>query len=535
MPTITIDGQVCEFEGKKTILAVALENDIEIPHYCYHPGLSIVASCRICLAEVAMPDRNTGELKTVPKLLPTCQQEAVDGAAVSITSEKAVANQKAVMEYLLLNHPLDCPVCDQAGECYLQDYSYRYGRGYSRFEDDKIKNPKKDIGPHVLLYSDRCIMCSRCVRFTREISGTAELCVSGRGNREEIDVFPGKALDNPLSGNVVDICPVGALLDKDFLMSQRVWYLTSTPSIDGLTPSGDNIYLDHNDGRVWRIKPRINLEINQWWISDEVRYSHKHIHADHRLTQPHVRRRGGAEPASWTDAFDRILESLSGKKLAVMLSPMLSCEDAYLLAQTARTLDEGAAVGVGPIPFHGEDRTFPGKYTIYAEKAPNARGVRRAAELVVGDDPVHDYEALVTRLADADAVILTGNYPSDWVTERLAAAVEGKFLVMIDTLGHRLTERADVVLPAATWAEKEGTFENVNHRLQAFDQAIAPVGFAKAEAQIAMDLAAAGTGEAAGLFNAAAVRERMAGPFVEDLYAPPSHESRRSEMQYVEI
>ena len=276
MATITIDGKRCDYEGNKTILQVAYDNGIEIPHYCYHPGLSVVASCRICLAEVAQPDpRNDGKLSLIPKLLPTCQTPAVDGSEVYTQSEKSIANQKAIMEYLLINHPLDCPVCDQAGECYLQDYSYKYGRAESRFEEAKHKNPKKDVGPNVLLYSDRCIMCTRCVRFTREVTGTDELCVSGRGHKEEIDTFPGKALDNPLSANVVDICPVGALLDKDFLFEQRVWFLTATPSIDGVTASGDNLWVDHNDGRVWRLKPRRNMDINKWWTSDEIRYSWK--------------------------------------------------------------------------------------------------------------------------------------------------------------------------------------------------------------------------------------------------------------------
>jgi NADH-quinone oxidoreductase subunit G len=532
MPTITIDGKSCEYEGKKTILQVALENGIEIPHYCYHPGLSIVASCRICLAEVAQPDpRQDGKLSLIPKLLPTCQTMAVDGAEVYTQSEKAAANQKAVMEYLLINHPLDCPVCDQAGECYLQDYSYRYGRGYSRFDEDKVKNPKKDIGPNVLLYSDRCIMCSRCVRFTREITGTDELCVAGRGNREEIDVFPGKALDNPLSANVVDICPVGALLDKHFLMEQRVWFLTSTPSIDGYTASGDNIFLDHNDGHVWRIKPRTNLDVNQWWISDEIRYSHEHIHRDDRLAEPHVR----GERANWKHALAAALEGLRGKKTLATISPMLSCEDAWLLGHAIRAIDEGATLAVGPVPRQGEDQTFPGGYTLYAEKAPNARGVRRALELVAGDGQVLDYDQSLTRLAEADAVLLTGNYPSEWVTESLANAVEGKFTLLLDTLPNRLTDAADVVLPTCTWAEKAGTFENVNGRLQAFEQAIAPQHLSRCEGQIAIDLLAVSDAEPWRQFDAEQTRRRMGGVFTTDVHRPETKDVREPEMQFVEI
>jgi NADH-quinone oxidoreductase subunit G len=207
MPKITINGRDLEFQKGQTILQVALDNEIEIPHYCYHPGLSIVANCRICLAEVHAPNPKTGALEPIPKLMPTCQTPCGENQVVYTDSPKSIANQKAVMEYLLINHPVDCPVCDQAGECHLQDYSYQYGRGVSRFQEQKIKQPKKDVGNHVLLYSDRCIMCTRCVRFTREVTGTGELMVDGRGAMEQIDVFPGLPLNNELSANVIDICP----------------------------------------------------------------------------------------------------------------------------------------------------------------------------------------------------------------------------------------------------------------------------------------------------------------------------------------
>src|SRR5205823_8519851 len=286
MPSIEIDGQKVSFEGKKMILQVALDNGIEIPSYCYHPGLSIVASCRICLGEIESPDpKDPTKLVKVPKLVPTCQTPAVNGMNVYMKSPKSRANQQAVMEFLLINHPLDCPVCDQAGECYLQDYSYKYGRSESRFLEDKAKKPKKDIGLNVLLYNDRCIMCTRCVRFTREVSGQSELYVDGRGHREEIDIFPGKPLDNKLSGNVVDICPVGALLDKDFLFKQRVWLLREAPSISPADSGGENIYLHHNEGVIYRIKPRFNMDVDRWWISDDTRYSYKAVHDASRLKQ----------------------------------------------------------------------------------------------------------------------------------------------------------------------------------------------------------------------------------------------------------
>ena len=544
MPSIKIGDKVCDFEGRKTILQVAMENDIEIPHYCYHPGLSIVASCRICLAEVAQPNpRKDNELEKIPKLVPTCQHPAVDGAEVYLESEATQANQKAVMEYLLINHPLDCPVCDQAGECHLQDYSYRYGRAQSRFEENKVKNPKKDIGDHVLLYADRCIMCSRCVRFTREVSETGEIGVQGRGNTEEIDIFPGRPLNNELSGNVVDLCPVGALLDKDFLFEQRVWYLSSTPSIDGITASGDNIYLDHNEGRVWRIKPRTNLQVNQWWISDEIRYGWKHVHAEDRLSEPTRQVAGGHEAVSWNDGLAAAVEGIRNqveqdRRLAVMVSPMLSCEDAALLGRLALAMDERAILAVGPVPRSGEDKTFSGGYTIRAEKAPNARGVRRALESVGGKTKVLDYAKLIKaweKDKKIGAVIMTGNYPSAWAPKALLDVLDGQFAVLIDTLPTALGERADVVLPGATWAEKNGTFENADNRLQVFAQAIPVREGARTEGQIALDLLAeAGAAEPV-RFDAEAIRQELGGAFVDEVHLPDSRDVREPDMQFAEI
>ena len=265
MPTVTINGIECEFTQGDLVIEVADRNGIDIPRYCYHPGLSRPAQCRICLATFKAPNpRNENKLEPMMggKLLPTCVTECSDGMVVEMESEKAIANQKAVMEFLLINHPLDCPVCDQAGECTLQDFSFKYGRGHSRFTDTKVVSPKKNLGDHIYMYSDRCIMCTRCVRFTEEVSATNELMIDSRGDKSTIDIFPGEPINNPLASNVVDLCPVGSLLDKDFLFAQRVWFLKRTAGIDPLTSSGDNIWVEHNQGRVYRIKPRQNMDIN---------------------------------------------------------------------------------------------------------------------------------------------------------------------------------------------------------------------------------------------------------------------------------
>ncbi|MEM9790275.1 MAG: molybdopterin-dependent oxidoreductase [Planctomycetota bacterium] len=546
MAQITIDGKACEFDGKKTILQVALDHDIAIPHYCYHPGLSVVASCRICLAEVSAPNpRNDNKVELIPKLMPTCQTPAADGQVVHLSSPNTVRSQKSVMEMLLINHPLDCPVCDQAGECYLQDYSFKYGRGKSRFEEAKIKQPKKDIGDHILLYSDRCIMCSRCVRFTREVTGTNEIGIFGRGAREQIDVFPGRPLNNELSGNVIDICPVGALLDKDFLMSMRVWNLTKTPTIDGLTSSGDNLSLETNEGRIYRCKPRVNMDVNQWWTSDEIRFGWKFVHDPDRLRTP-LRRTGTDidtyRECDWNEAYRYVAGTLrdivrehGGGSLVTMVSPMLPSEEAYLLGKLGIGLDHDAAVGLGPVPVMGEDKTFPGGYTVRAEKCPNARGVRRALGQLT--DQVREYDELVKALKGdtVKAVILTGNYPSAWATDELLAALEGKFVVLIDTLPGRLTEKADVVLAGATWAEKSGVFENAEGRLQSFAPAIPVIELAKPEGQIALDLLAACGLASAARFDAEAVRTELGDAFVTDVHHPEATTKTGSDLEYVEL
>ena len=553
MPELTINGKKYPFKPGQSILQAALDQDVEVPHYCYHPGLSVVANCRICLGEVWQPNAKTGKLEPVPKLVPTCQQTAADGMVVYTDSPKAVANQKAVMEFLLINHPVDCPVCDQAGECHLQDYSYQYGRGQSRFTEAKNKQPKKDVGPHVLLYSDRCIMCTRCVRFTREVTGTNELMVDGRGSTEQIDVFPGMALDNELSGNVVDLCPVGALLDKDFLFQQRVWFLKKTPSIDGITSSGDNISVEHNDGRVYRVKPRQNDDVNKWWITDEVRYGWKFVHSDARLSLPSIKGRDAFDPLkpveAWREAVAAVdaamtaCRSVRKKNLALLVSPMLSCEDAYHLAKYALSVDPDATLAVGPVPFHGEDKTFPGGFTIRAEKAPNARGVRRVLEALSGGKPVANAQGFEQALASGKfgAAIVTGNYPSEWLTSSLGAALKSvETVVAIDTLSNALTAMATIVLPGAAWVEKAGSFENATGRLQSFEQAIQPVEFARSESQIALDLAAARAGKSAAGYCAVATRAEMAKIaglecMANAVHAPEQVETVESDMVMVEL
>ncbi|HJT77809.1 MAG TPA: 2Fe-2S iron-sulfur cluster-binding protein, partial [Gemmataceae bacterium] len=285
------------------LVQAALKGGVFIPHYCWHPALTVVASCRMCLVEVGerKPD---GTVAMQPKVVPACQTPAKDNTVVVTDSPRARAAQAGTLESLLLNHPLDCPVCDKAGECLLQDYTYRYGNAQSRMIDVKNTPPNKpDIGPNVTLFTDRCIMCSRCVRFTREISGTAELQVVNRGDHSEIDIFPGEPLDNKLASNVVDLCPVGALCSKDFLYKHRVWNLKTRKGVCADCSTGCSVYVDANKDVVYRLRPRYNPQAQGYFMCDDGRLGYHYVNAEERVKRPLVRRDGALAPAAWAEVL----------------------------------------------------------------------------------------------------------------------------------------------------------------------------------------------------------------------------------------
>lgn len=520
MPKIIIDNQEVQCRDGVPVLQAALEAGWDVPHYCYHPGLSIVASCRLCLMEMKMPDPKTREMVWSPKLAPSCQTPIKDGMEVRFASDIVKKNQSACMEFFLLNHPLDCPVCDQAGECHLQDYSYKFGDSESRMVDQKLKNPKKDIGPKTLLYQDRCVMCSRCVRFTHEVSGTHELCVVNRGGQAEIDVFPGIVLNNPLQGNVVDICPVGSLLDKDFLFKRRVWELKGADSICPGCATGCSIRIDHADQRIYRLKPRYNPQVNQWWMCDEGRYGWKYVHDRKRVTKPMVRRGFEDTTPNWEDIPEimayRLTEHVreyGAESVVVMLSPFMSCEEAWLLIQFIRKTAPQATLAVGPIPMEGDDQRFPVgaadgkvKFTILKEKCPNRRGIDMLIE-AAGGPRLNFAEFVKQSLAgEFSAAWIVGGYPKPWVDKDVAKIVE-KFslLVVQDIFDNPLMAGAAVVLPACAWAEREGTFVNAQGLVQPFERAIHPPEGARMDGQYLFEVAGY-----SGLYRGDRVREMMA-------------------------
>jgi NADH-quinone oxidoreductase subunit G len=519
MATILINGQEYTLpEGEKlNAIQAAQRVGVEIPYYCWHPALSVVANCRMCEVEVGSRDPKTGEIKMIPKLVPGCQTPAKDGTVLVTDSEKVKNHQRQIMEFLLINHPLDCPVCDQAGQCGLQDYSYERGQSVHRFVEERNVNPRKDVSDAIQLNQDRCIMCTRCVRFTREITHTSELQVMRRGSHAEIDIFPDHPVDNPLAGNVVDLCPVGALLDKDFLHRQRYWFLSRHDSICTRCSTGCNIYAEENRGQIWRFRARHNPEVNDHWICDEGRASYKAANDPYLLSAMYLRENGQLGVASPERAFQTVqrqLETLASEKkpVAAVISPSLTVEEAYLLAKYIKGLNASNVLALGPVPTSGEDVTFtpdmrkgrtgdtsfivPRPFTIHAEKSPNVQGVVAILEHFQGE--VIDFETLSQRAAAGEfaALYVTSNAIDPAFSDADVAQLRPKvpFLVVQDVHATPLAQAADVVLAGATFAEKAGCYVNFQGRLQYGAAALPPRDGSLPDLDILAILAGSGAG-----------------------------------------
>lgn len=479
MGIVYIDGREVEVGDDERLngIQAARRAGIEIPHYCWHPGLSVVASCRMCLVETGTRDAQSGEVRMMPKLVPACQTPAKDGTVFVTASDKVAHARALVEECLLIDHPIDCPICDKAGECLLQDYHFKYGQDQRRADLHPFTSRRRSLGDTVTLFVDRCVMCSRCVRFTREITGTAELMVVHRGEHEEIDVFPGYPLANKLSGNVVDLCPVGALGAKDFLYKQRVWYLDEQAGVCPRCSTGCSIWIDQNHDEVYRLRPRENPHVNQWWMCDEGRWGYHHANSPQRWRMPQRRGADGRhEPLDWM----RVGDELSGRmrsagRIAVVLSPWLTVEEAYMLARLARQWNPDAWLGLGPVPVVGQDERFPSGFVIHAEKCPNRRGIE--AVLTHFGAPNGNWQDLQSQLSAGrvDAAWVSGGYPDPWIDEAQAEAFgRVKLLVVQDLFDSPLAQRAEYLLPGASFAEREGSYVNYQDRLQSFSWAVRP-------------------------------------------------------------
>ncbi len=492
MAIVIVDGKEVELAAGERLngIQAAERAGVNIPRYCWHPGLSVVASCRMCLVETGTRNAETGAITMLPKLVPACQTPATDNTVFVTNSEKVASSRAMVEEDLLIDHPIDCPICDKAGECDLQDYHFKYGQDKRRADVRPFSSRRREMGETVTLFVDRCVMCTRCVRFTREISGTSELYVTDRGSHEEIDVFPGHPLANKMSGNVVDLCPVGALGDKDFLYQQRVWFMKKHPGICTGCSTGCSIVVEENQDTVYRLKPRTNPHVNQWWMCDEGRYGFHHVHSEQRLTN--VRRRDGENWTllEWSQVVREIDEQVrqAGRPAAV-LSPHLTVEEAYLLAKYVRQIDPQSPVVLGPVPTAGQDETFKNGFTIRAEKCPNRRGVEEIVSHFMGRAATLDDLLVSVEAGEIGAVWVSGGYKDAWIddltAERLATV---PCLVVQDMFGSPVLERATYQLPGAAFAEREGSCVNHADRLQSVGWAIRPPAGVRVEASVYWEL-----------------------------------------------
>lgn len=509
MGIVLVDGQEIEIGDQERLngIQVARRAGVDIPRYCWHPGLTVVASCRMCLVETGTRNAETGAITMLPKLVPACQTPAAPNTVFVTTSEKVKQARAIVEEDLLIDHPIDCPICDKAGECYLQDYHFEHGQSERRTDVRPFTSRRREMGPTVSLFVDRCVMCSRCVRFCREVAGSSELMVINRGAHEEIDVFPGFPLENKLAGNVVDLCPVGALGDKDFLYQQRVWFLKQHPGVCTGCSTGCSITVEENQDRVWRLKPRENPHVNQFWMCDEGRYGYHHVHSSERLIGAQARRGEQYAAVEWSDALLELVGQLKDAgRLAVALSPHLTVEEAYLLGKFARAVDANATLALGPVPVVGDDERFKSGFTIRAEKAPNRRGVEEVIRHFAGD--VFGWEDFTQSLAKEKygAAWVTGGYPSAWIDDKTAARFAGVGLLIVqDMFDSPLWQRATLRLPGGAFAEREGSYVNHADRLQFAQWAVRPPAGARVEGSVYWQLL-----ELGGLYKSRRVLDEIA-------------------------
>ena len=507
--TINIDGKDYQVAAKQNLVDAAQSVGIEIPHYCYHPKLPMAGSCRMCLVEIGMPmrDRATGEpvideatgkqkIGWMPKPAIACGTSVSPGLHVKLNSKMTVSSREGVTEFLLANHPLDCPICDQAGECTLQEFSSQYGKGVSRYRDAKNVKPKhKSLGPQVMYDGERCIRCTRCVRFCRDILGRPVLGVTQRGSHSEIDCYPGTQLDGNYTLNVVDVCPVGAMTSKDFRFKMRVWFLKKSKSICTESSVGVNTTVLSREGKIYRITPRENDAVNVAWMSDSGRMLYKTVEAETRLTGF---RRGESE-VTFDEAADAALALLKNGASAFVASGKMSVEEQFVLKSLAAAVDGNVylakTLGENDAMLISEDRT------------PNRRGALVTG--LVKDFDGADVSALAAKI-EADEVktvfVCGEDLSALGLTEEQIKKVD---IVYLGTQKNATSEEASVVLPSRTVFEKAGTFINQEFRLQKFEAAIPGIKGTESDLTILSTLAARASSSVATDVSVASVWEKL--------------------------
>jgi NADH-quinone oxidoreductase subunit G len=458
MPTLTIDGRELTVEPGTTVIQAAEELGIYIPRYCWHPGLSIAGNCRICQVEVVKP-----KLKFPCTI--ACNLMCGEGMVIETDSAEAKKARADVMEFLLINHPLDCPICDQAGECSLQEFSYEYGHDKSRFEDEKVHKSKRvEFSDKVTFDGERCILCTRCVRFCSEVVGKEELCLVERGDHQEIAVASGGELTNPYSMNVIDLCPVGALTSSDFRFKSRVWFLKDTPS--ACTTCARHCAMDIGTrwGKIMRLTPRENQDINRWWMCDEGRLNYHYVNAEDRLGHAYVQQNGKLVRTSVDDAVKiahELMGKLGGEKLYGLISARLTNEEIFLAKRYLTGVVKTRNIGFLPRIGEGDD------FLICADKNPNAAGAR-----LIGVNAADGLAGQIKGGRIKGLVILGDSFDHDG--ELMAALADLDFLVVMDYRLSETAKQADVILPGVTFAEKEGSITNIDGFVSKLNAALPP-------------------------------------------------------------
>lgn len=482
MPHIYIDGNKIETQNGKTIIEAAIENGFNIPHFCWHPELSVSGNCRMCLVEVGLPKRSPDgsyekdsdgnfAVNYMPKLQIACATPISDGMHVRLANEKVVKAQESVMEFLLINHPLDCPICDEAGQCKLQEYAFNHSRGESRFEETKNHKDKRiPWGPNVLFDGERCISCSRCIRFAKEVAKQDVLSFVQRGDKVTIKVSDGVEFDNNYSMNVIDICPVGALTSPDFRFKSRVWDMSFNDSICSGCSRGCNIQIGVRNNEVLRIEPKTNMYVNKHWMCDFGRLSMLPKLNGERVLNPMIRRNGNLEDTTWDEAISFAANQLKKFKASEIMfigSGKSSNENNYTLVKFAKSV-----IKSGNIDYYRRiDENFKDDMLRTNDLNANANGCKELG--VVPSNETHSIDKLISNLKNKHIkAVYIMDEDFDLNQELINEILKAELIITHSSNHDVITANANVVFASSTFAESEGTFINSSKRVQYFAPAL---------------------------------------------------------------
>ncbi len=513
---VQINGAWRQFPKGTRMIEACRQAEALVPHYCYHPKLSSPGNCRMCLVEMGLPPRPApgttpekdehgfAKINWSPRPVIACANTVAEGMGIRTEGKLSEECRRGVMELLLINHPLDCPICDQAGECRLQEFSVEYGNGASRFREEKVKKPKNvDIGPRIRLDDERCIMCSRCVRFTAEVVDDPVLGFTERGSHTTLSVHPGKRLENNYSLNTVDICPVGALTANDFRFQMRVWFLKETKSICTKCGRGCNTEISSRENEVFRQSPRENNDVNSTWMCDQGRLDFHFVNSEFRLTQPLIKVNGKHQPTSWKQVIAGTAEALKATQpgeIAIIASARMTNEELYLVKCLARSL-KVEQLDVVPRGGGGDN------YLRTDDLNPNSNGVRA----ILGIEPGSKLPQILGSVRDGriKTLLVLGE---NVMKAGLDAADLQKvgFVAQSHILANSTAEHSHAVLPSSSYAEKRGSMINITGRLQRLNKAIESPGEAHDGWEILRDLILAATGSN-GLHSVDDVFKQMEG------------------------